>query len=58
MNVEKYRRQYEYECICGHIWIDSEKQACPMCGEQWDIITEPYESLPPESFERSTDRRK
>lgn len=36
--------QYEYECVCGYIWIDSERQPCPMCGESAQITAEPYES--------------
>lgn len=52
MNIKNYKKQYEYECICGHIWIDSENQGCPMCSEQTQITAEKYESLPPESFDR------
>ena len=52
MKIEKYKLQYEYECICGYAWIDSENNGCPMCGESAKIIGEPYQSLPPESFDR------
>jgi len=50
MNVKKYKKQYEFECACGHIWIDSENQGCPMCGEQVQITAEKYESLPPDDI--------
>ena len=45
-------QQYEYEGICGYIWIDSERQSCPMCGENTSITAEPYESLPPDKLNR------
>lgn len=43
---------YEYECTYGHIWIDSERQSCPMCGGTTNITAEPYTSLPPEALNR------
>ena len=49
---------YEYECICGYIWIDdaqtywSNSHTCPMCGEQMRIIVELYESLSPDKLNR------
>ena len=45
-------RQYEYECACGYVWIDSERQPCPMCSEEVNITAEPYESLPPDKLNR------
>lgn len=57
MDYKLYEKQYEYECTCGHIWIDSEKQNCPMCGEQTQITVSDYESLPPESFADRTKRK-
>ena len=51
------KRQYEYECICGYIWIDSETLPCPMC-RQWPISQIPYESLPPENFAHGTTKNK
>jgi len=52
MNIKKYKTQYEYECICGYVWIDSENQGCPMCGEQTQITAEKYNSLPPNKLNR------
>ena len=52
MNTEKYKPQWEYECICGHIWIDDQLQNCPMCGERNDVTISNYESLPPEAFNK------
>ena len=52
MNIKKYKQQYEYECICGYVWIDSENNGCPMCSEQTQITAEKYESLPPENFSK------
>lgn len=45
-------RQYEYECICGHIWIDSENNGCPMCYETVDISVQPYEIKQPNTFNK------
>jgi len=39
--------QYEYECICGYFWIDSENNGCPMCGEDTEIKIYNYVSVPP-----------
>ena len=45
-------QQYEFECICGYIWIDNERQSCPMCDGDTNITAEPYESLPPNELNR------
>lgn len=45
-------RQYEFECDCGHIWIDDHNLGCPMCQNHNDIIRRDYNSLPPETFNR------
>ena len=45
-------RQSEFECTCGYVWIDSENNDCPMCGETTIILAEPYESLPPDKLNR------
>ena len=52
MNIKLYKKQYEFECICGHVWIDDTNDGCPMCGEKIQIITESYDSLPPEGFSK------
>jgi len=52
MNIKLYKKQYEFECICGHVWIDDTNNGCPMCGEKIQIITESYDSLPPEGFSK------
>lgn len=41
---------YEFECICGHIWLDNINQGCPMCGKYEDVIRRDYTSPDPESF--------
>ena len=43
---------YEYECSCGHIWIDNENNGCPMCYEEVNTTAEPYKSLPPNKLNR------
>jgi predicted RNA-binding Zn-ribbon protein involved in translation (DUF1610 family) len=40
----------EYECQCGHIWIDNANQGCPMCGNREDIIRRDYVIKQPEMF--------
>ncbi len=51
-------KQYEYECICGYVWIDDVQtywdncHTCPMCNERTKITVEPYESLPPDKLDR------
>lgn len=52
MDIKQYKKQYEYECDCGYVWIDSENNGCPMCGEQTQITAEKYSSLQPETFDR------
>lgn len=57
MNIERLRsmyarRQCEYECICGYIWIDSKNNGCPMCGKTTGIITKPYEIKQPKEFSK------
>ena len=48
----KQMQQYEYECICGYVWIDSERLPCPTCGDDTNITAEPYESLSPDKLNR------
>lgn len=43
-------KQYEFECPCGHIWIDSKGQACPMCGNTLDMSVIPYNTKHPDTF--------
>ena len=47
-------KQYEFECKCGYVWIDSQNKPCPMCGNEIGITPQPYESLPPNSFANRT----
>ena len=49
---KKVMQQYEFECVCGHVWIDSERLPCPMCGDDTNITAEPYESLSPDKLNR------
>lgn len=48
-------KQYEFECSCGYIWIDSKNNSCPMCGEQVSITATPYESKQPDTFGKRYD---
>lgn len=57
-NIKQFRQQYEYECVCGHIWIDNENNSCPMCCERNDIVASIYKSLPPEKFADRTKCKK
>jgi len=43
-------RQWEYDCPCGYIWIDSQNNGCPMCGNTVGIIPQPYETKHPDKF--------
>jgi len=46
---------YEYECICGYIWIGSENNGCPMCDvEPCLIAVQDYENLPPDKLNQRT----
>jgi len=44
-------RQWEYECPCGYIWIDSQNNGCPMCGNTVGIIPQPYETKHPDKIQ-------
>lgn len=48
-------RQYEFECPCGYIWIDSENQPCPMCSNEVNITAIPYETKHPDNFGKRHD---
>jgi len=43
-------QQWEYECPCGYIWIDSQNNGCPMCGNTVGIIPQLYETKHPDKF--------
>lgn len=43
-------KQYEFECECGHTWIDSQNNSCPMCSNEVGITAVPYETKPPNKF--------
>ncbi len=40
----------EYECECGHVWLDDRNYGCPMCGTRDDITRRDYVIVQPESF--------
>ncbi len=40
----------EYECECGHVWLDDRNYGCPMCGKRNDITRRDYVIAQPESF--------
>lgn len=40
----------EYECICGHVWIDDVNYGCPMCGNRADVVWREYEIQQPKTF--------
>ena len=48
-------RQYEFECPCGYIWIDSQRHPCPMCSNEVGITATPYESKHPDKFGKRHD---
>ena len=45
-------KQYEFECSCGHTWIDDQNCGCPMCQNHEDIIRRDYIIPQPEMFNR------
>jgi len=47
-------KQYEFECVCGFVWIDCENNGCPMCDETNKITVESYESKHPSTFANRT----
>lgn len=40
----------EYECICGHIWIDDANYGCPMCGDRYNVVRRRYKIQQPQTF--------
>lgn len=48
-------KQYEFECPCGYIWVDSQNQSCSMCSNEIGITTEPYETKHPNKFGKRQD---
>ena len=55
MNIGIEPKQYEFECPCGYVWIDSQNSGCPMCNETDGITVEPYESKHPDTFGKRHD---
>ena len=51
-NIGIEPKQYEFECVCGYCWIDSQNNGCPMCGETIEIKAEKYEIKQPKEFDR------
>ncbi|MCK5615782.1 hypothetical protein KAR91_78690 [Candidatus Pacearchaeota archaeon] len=41
---------FEFECRCGHIWLDNRNLGCPMCGKQEDVIRRDYVIKQPYEF--------
>lgn len=51
-------KQYEYECICGYVWIDDQNYGCPMCGAKEQIVRREYTIKQPCEFDRQYKKRK
>ena len=47
MDIGIEPKQWEFECPCGHIWIDCQNTGCPMCSEQVGITAKPHDIKQP-----------
>ena len=52
MNIGIEPKQYEFECLCGHIWIDCQNTGCPMCSEKDGIAVKQYEIPQPKNLSK------
>ncbi len=48
--MDTNERIYEFECVCGHVWLDDANYGCPMCSTRMNIVRRNYKILQPEKF--------